>query len=49
MIGNVRPDNVYYGRCEKILDKRAELRIKTILERTKYTNKIIETGVEIIS
>ena len=48
-IGNVRPDSVYFGWREKILDKRVELKTKTILERMKYTNKIIETGAEIIS
>jgi hypothetical protein len=48
-IGNVTPDNVYYGRREKILNKRAELKSKTILEKKKINCKIIETGTEIVS
>ena len=48
-IGNVRPDDVYYGQREKILNKRAELKRKTILERKKHKSKIIETGIEIVS
>jgi len=48
-IGNVTPDDVYYGRREKILKKRKELEIKTILERKRINGKIIETGAEIVS
>ncbi len=48
-IGNVTPDDVYYGQRKKILNKRVELKRKTILEKKKYNSKIIETGVEIVS
>jgi hypothetical protein len=36
------------GRCEKILNKCAKLKGKIILEREEYSDKIIETGVEIV-
>jgi hypothetical protein len=42
-IGNVTPDDVYYGKREKILEKRFELKKKTILERKKYNGKIMKT------
>ncbi|MCH8119056.1 MAG: hypothetical protein IIC00_04920 [Planctomycetes bacterium] len=42
-IGNVTPDDVYYGQREKILNKRAELKRKIILEKKKYNSKIIGT------
>ena len=44
-IGNMIPDNVYYGQSEKILRKRKDLK-KTVLERKQHNNKM-SVGAEI--
>ena len=48
-IGNVTPDDVYYGRRKTIQQKRAELKTKSILERKKFNGKILTTGAETVS
>jgi len=45
----VTPDDVYYGRREEIVEKRKQLKAKTILVRKRTKSKIIETGAEIVS
>jgi putative transposase len=47
-IGNVTPDDVYEGRRQDILAKRAQLKQKTILER-KQCNTTMTNGTEIVS
>lgn len=46
-IGNVTPDDVYYGRRKAILEKRSQLKQKTLLERRQFNGKMIKTGAGI--
>jgi len=48
-IGNVTPDDVYYGRRESILKQRIKLKEKTVLNRRKFNGNIIKTGAKTIS
>ena len=46
-IGNVTPDDVYYGHRESILKERAALKKKTLLERREFNGKMVKTGAKI--
>jgi putative transposase len=46
-LGNVTPDDIYFGRREEILKRRVELKEKTVLARKYYNSKIIKTGTEV--
>jgi hypothetical protein len=48
-IGSVTPDNVYCGGRERILQRRGELKKKTILEREEINGRMVVDGVESLS
>jgi len=49
IIGNVTPDDVYFGRLKEIVEKRKTGKSKAIYERKRSNYKIIEAGAEFVS
>lgn len=41
-LGNVTPDDVYYGRRDEIIQKRKEVKIQTMKKRKKHNKKLYQ-------
>ena len=48
-VGNVTQDDVYYGRRQTILQKRADLKAKSMVVRKEFNGKVSITGAETVS
>lgn len=48
-IGNVTPDDVYYGRRDRIFQQRKEAKEKSLMARRQFNGKMINGGAKIAS
>ncbi|MGB8225748.1 MAG: integrase core domain-containing protein [Sedimentisphaerales bacterium] len=48
-IGNVTPDDMYYGGRDEILKQCAKLKLKTMLERKEVNCRMVVSGAEKLS